>query len=77
MEGLYSYMSEDEREVFMIESLMENKFAHLNCEFDKLMLEHEMNMINIENKVLMESGTSDDLEMLYLAEAFSFSFCFF
>lgn len=69
MEGLYSYMSEDEREVFMIESLMENKFAHLNCEFDKLMLEHEMNMINIENKVLMESGTSDDLEMLYLAEA--------
>ena len=69
MEGLYSYMSEDEREVFMIESLMENKFAHLNCEFDKLMLEHEMNIINIENKVLMESGTSDDLEMLYLAEA--------
>lgn len=69
MEGLYSYMSEDEREVFMIESLMENKFAHLNCEFDKLMLEHEMNLINIENKVLMESGTSDDLEMLYLAEA--------
>ena len=69
MEGLYSYMSEDEREVFMIESLMENKFAHLNCEFDKLMLEHEMNMINIENKVLMESGTSDDLEILYLAEA--------
>ena len=29
----------------------------------------KMNMINIENKVLMESGTSDDLEMLYLAEA--------
>lgn len=69
MDALCAYMSESEKQWAIIESVIDNRLLRVNYEFDKLMMEHTENLISIENKVMMESGTSDDLEALYLAEA--------
>ena len=69
MVGLYDYMSEKEYDIYVIESIVDNKMKHLNMEFDKLMIEHAVNLSDIETKVIMESGTSTHLEELYMVEA--------
>lgn len=57
------------QEIEVSEAVMDNKLMHLYVDFDKLMLEHKENIILIENKVLLESGTQDDLLELYAFEA--------
>ena len=52
----------------VIESAIDNKLLHLNLEFNKLILEHELNIHSIETKVFCESGSESDLQMLYEAE---------
>lgn len=69
MSGLYDYMTEQEYYIHVIESVVDNKMKHLNMEFDKLMIEHAVNLSDIETKVLMESGNSKHLEDLYMFEA--------
>lgn len=69
MNAIFGYMDSFDREWAIIESVMDNKLLKLNYAFDKLMMEHQENLIAIENKVLMESGTDDDLTYYYTAEA--------
>ena len=69
MTFLYEYTSEQDKEIAVIESVIDNKLMHLNMSFEKLMLEHAQNLSDIETKVLVESGTADDLLSLYIAEA--------
>ena len=69
MSGLYDYMTESEYEFACIEAVFENQMKHLECEWNLLALEHEMNLHSIETKILMESGTVDDLAYLYAMEA--------
>lgn len=57
------------QEIEVAEAVMDNKLMHLYMDFDKLMLEHKENITLIENKVLLESGTEDDLIELYAFEA--------
>lgn len=69
MEGMYSYMSDEERNYAASMAVLENKFLNACMEFDILMLEHEENLRLIDEKVLLEYGTEEDLCDLYLAEA--------
>ena len=69
MSGLYDYMTESEYELACIEAVFENQMKHLECEWNLLALEHEMNLHSIETKILMESGTVDDMAYLYAMEA--------
>ena len=69
MSGLYDYMTESEYELACIEAVFENQMAHLEHEWNLLMLEHELNLHSIETKILMESGTVDDMAYLYAMEA--------
>lgn len=68
MNNLYDYLSESDRNMFLLESILDNKIKHMNSDFDKLMLEHQYNLSSIETKVLLENGTYDDLSALYLYE---------
>lgn len=51
------------------EVILDNKYAHLSFAFNQLMMEHDENLLLIENKVLMENGTYEDYETLIYTEA--------
>lgn len=51
------------------EVIFDNKFAHLEYEYAKLMMEHEENLKLIELKILTENGTLEDYEYLMMTEA--------
>lgn len=66
---LYGYLSDDESQMLAYEAVAEHKIMAINNELDKLFLEHRINMMAADTKVLLESGTDDDLTTLYIAEA--------
>lgn len=49
--------------------IADNKAKKLNFEFERVSLQHDENLLMIENKILCEHGTCDDLTYLYTAEA--------
>ena len=69
MSFLYEYMTEDELYMESLIATSRSNLEKLNSKFDKLMLEHKLNILRIDSKIVMESGTINDLETLYLAEA--------
>lgn len=69
MNAIYGYLTGSDRQWAIIESVMDSKLARLDFEFEQVMMRHRRNLANIELKVLMESGSDEDLEMLYEAEA--------
>lgn len=66
---LYGYLSDDESQMLAYEAVADHKIMAINNELDKLFLEHRINMMAADTKVLLESGTDDDLTTLYIAEA--------
>ena len=68
MNFLYEYMSEDELQLAQEEAMNENAMVHLNAELDRLIMEHEVRMNDIEMQILVENGTADDLQALYERE---------
>lgn len=65
---LYGYMSQDDREYAVAEAVINNKFFHLNQQFDQVMMEHQLALNDIEMKVLVEEGTDEDLDFLIEAK---------
>lgn len=53
----------------MVEAVVDNKLSHLYAQFDYVMMEHAENLLEIEHKILCESGTEDDMYELYAFEA--------
>ena len=68
MNFLYEYMSEGELQLAQEEAINENAMVHLNAELDRLVMEHEVRMNDIEMQILVENGTADDLQALYERE---------
>ena len=68
MNFLYEYMSKDELKLAQEEAMNENTMVHLNAELDRLVMEHEVRMNDIEMQILVENGTADDLQALYERE---------
>lgn len=66
---LYNHLSDDERGIILYESVADHKLESLDFQFNKVAMEHEINKLQIETKVLLENGTDDDLTQLYIAEA--------
>lgn len=66
---LYDYISDEDRDMEICESLVEHQLRSLDFELNELMLERETNMLQIETKVLLENGTDEDLAQLYIVEA--------
>lgn len=62
--GLCEYSRDD-----MIEIITTNALNKLNYEFEMCMIDHNINLLNIENKLINENGTEDDALYLYTAEA--------
>ena len=60
-----SYLSEDERDIAIEESVYEIQMAKLNAMYEMVDRNLELNMLEAEAKVLTESGTYDDLDYLY------------
>ena len=60
-----SYLSDDERDFMIIESTFDNVIKQAECLYEMAILKHKMFISDAENKVLCESGTFDDLEILY------------
>ena len=69
MEGLFSYMTESDKEMELISMLTESRLNHISLEINKLLFEHAENISALELKVMMESGSSEDLEYFYAKEA--------
>ena len=51
------------------EVIFDNKFAHLEYDYEKLMMEHDEHLKMIELKILTENGTAEDYEYLIVQEA--------
>lgn len=66
---LYEYISDDDRGIILCESVADHKLKLLDFQLNKVAIEHEINKLQIETKVLLENGTDDDLTQLYIAEA--------
>ena len=65
MSGIYyGYMTESQREDFIIESTLENEFNKLQMLFEMRCMQYEQNCRDAELKVLSEGGTYDDLAYL-------------
>lgn len=62
-----AYLSEDERELAILESTLDRDIAEGNTLLEMTMAKHQLNMVECEHKVLTESGTFEDLETLYEA----------
>lgn len=69
MQALCDYMSSTEKYFAMIESVSKAKMLRLNYEFDKLMMEHDELVSQIDEKIMCERGTEDDMVSLYTVEA--------
>lgn len=67
--GILGFISEEDHYMESVIAITDNKLMHLNCEFDKLLLEHESNLHDIETKIIVECGTDSDLTELYAFEA--------
>ena len=58
-----------EDSIIVINTVNEKKMEVLNHQFDKLMMEHEEAINQIDEKIMCEHGTEDDLVYLYTKEA--------
>lgn len=63
------FLSSIDKQIDVTEAVINNEIMHLNFEFEKLMLEHQENMLAINEKIIMESGTIDDYYELCMFEA--------
>ena len=67
--GIPLYVIDDYSKDFVVtEAVINNKFIHLNAEFDKLMIDHAINISKIDTRIILESGTDEDLTYLYEKE---------
>lgn len=53
----------------IIKTITTNELKRLNYEYEMCIIDHENNLLDIENKLILENGTDDDAYSLYLAEA--------
>lgn len=56
-----------ERDIAIIEKSLNRDIAECSYYMETSMLKQKMNFINAEHKIFMESGSSEDLDMLYEA----------
>lgn len=55
-----------DQDVAIMEATLDNELRTANNLFEMVMLQHDTNLANAEHKVFCESGTDEDLEMLYM-----------
>ena len=67
MSIFYGHLSDDEKEIFIIENSFDIGMRKLGAKLDAICESVIINMAEAENKVIMESGTTDDLDILYEA----------
>lgn len=67
MEIFYGHLLDDEREVLALENAFDLDIRRLNAKYDAICEATAINLDAAENKVIMESGTDEDLEALFEA----------
>lgn len=70
MDSVYfEYLEGEDRKAYIAEASLNNEFERLSTLFEMTELKHQQSIRDAELKVLVESGTYDDLEYLLEAEA--------
>lgn len=67
MSKFFGYLSDDERDVLALENSFDLEVRRLSVQLDVVCEATAINMAEAENKVIMESGTTEDLDTLYEA----------
>ena len=69
MSIFYDHLSDDEREMLTLENSLDLDMRKYGAMLTAVCESTAINMAEAENKVIMESGTTDDLDILYEAAA--------